>query len=121
MCGLFCLTLLVMNIILYDKNRVNYYPLSYTRPIAYFRCGILTIKEKWEKYYNSVSVKTEEYLSLNFPLKVEKDNLWIDARILPSKSFITELNSLRIEKHYQKQERLLLFEIVLLVLKSKCY
>ena len=65
MCGLFCLTLLVMNIILYDTNRINYYPLSYTRPIAYFRCGILTIKEKWEKYYNSVSVKTEEYLSLN--------------------------------------------------------
>ena len=109
MCGLFCLTLPVMNIVLFDKNRVNYYPLSYTRPIAYFRCGILTIKEKWEKYYNSVSVKTEDYLSLNFPLKAEKDNLWIDARILPSKSFITELNSLRIGEALSKAGEIIAF------------
>ena len=38
-----------MNVILFDNNRTNYYPLSFTRPIAYFRIGILTIKEKWEQ------------------------------------------------------------------------
>ena len=85
-----------MNVILFDKNRVNYYPLSFTRPIAYFRVGIFTIKEKWEQYYKSVSVKTEDYLSAKFALKVQKDNLWIDARIFPSQALITELNSLRI-------------------------
>ena len=85
-----------MNVILFDKNRVNYYPLSFTRPIAYFRVGIFTIKEKWEQYYKSVSVKTEDYLSAKFALKVQKDNLWIDARIFPSQALISELNSLRI-------------------------
>ena len=40
-----------MNIILFDSNRENYYPLSYTRPISYFRIGILTIQEKWENNY----------------------------------------------------------------------
>ena len=85
-----------MNVILFDNNRVNYYPLSFTRPIAYFRVGIFTIKEKWEQYYKSVSVKTEDYLSAKFALKVQKDNLWIDARIFPSQALITELNSLRI-------------------------
>ena len=85
-----------MNVILFDNNRVNYYPLSFTRPIAYFRVGIFTIKEKWEQYYKSVSVKTEDYLSSKFALKVQKDNLWIDARIFPSQALITELNSLRI-------------------------
>lgn len=84
-----------MNVILFDKNRTNYYPLSFTRPIAYFRVGMLTIKEKWEQYYKTVSVKTEDYLSVKFPLKISQDNLWIDSRILPSQILVTELNSLR--------------------------
>jgi hypothetical protein len=71
-----------MNVILFDSNRENYYPLTYTRPISDFRIGILTIKEKWEKYYKSVSVQTVDYLSAKFPLKTKKDNLWIDAKTL---------------------------------------
>ena len=54
-----------MNLILFDKNHSNYLPLSFTRPISFFRIGILTIKEKWQFYYNSVSVKTEDYLHTN--------------------------------------------------------
>ena len=57
-----------MNIILFDTNRSNYYPLSFSRPISFFRVGILTIKEKWEQYFSSVSVKTDEYLSYKFPI-----------------------------------------------------
>jgi len=64
-----------MNIILFDSNRENYYPLSYTRHISDFSIGILIIKEKWKKYYKSVSVQTVDYLSANFPLKIERDNL----------------------------------------------
>lgn len=84
-----------MNVILFDNHRANYYPLSFTRPLAYFRIGILTIKEKWEHYYDSISVRTEDYLAVKFPLNIKEDNLWIDARILPSKALIVELNSLR--------------------------
>lgn len=98
-----------MNVILFDNNRVNYYPLSFTRPIAYFRVGILTIKEKWEQYYKSVSVKTEDYLSAKFALKVQKDNLWIDARIFPSQALITELNSLRIGEALAKNGTIFAF------------
>ena len=98
-----------MNVILFDNNRVNYYPLSFTRPIAYFRVGIFTIKEKWEQYYKSVSVKTEDYLSAKFALKVQKDNLWIDARIFPSQALITELNSLRIGEALAKNGTIFAF------------
>ena len=98
-----------MNVILFDKNRVNYYPLSFTRPIAYFRVGIFTIKEKWEQYYKSVSVKTEDYLSAKFALKVQKDNLWIDARIFPSQALISELNSLRIGEALAKNGTIFAF------------
>ncbi len=85
-----------MNLILFDKNHSNYLPLSFTRPISFFRIGILTIKEKWQFYYNSVSVKTEDYLSYKFKTNLEEDNLWVDSSILPCKELITEVNNLRL-------------------------
>ena len=85
-----------MNLILFDKNHSNYLPLSFTRPISFFRIGILTIIEKWQFYYNSVSVKTEDYLSYKFKTNLEDDNLWVDSSILPCKELITEVNNLRL-------------------------
>ena len=84
-----------MNVILFDTERINLYPLSLTRPISNFRVGILTIKEKWELYYKTVSVKTEGYLSKKFPCFTKKENLWINSSILPNKDLVTEINSLR--------------------------
>ena len=84
-----------MNVILFDSNRSNFYPLSYTRPISDFRIGILTIKEKWMHYYQNISTKTEDYLVNKYPIRKQKENLWIDASVLPSKELKTELDSLR--------------------------
>ena len=84
-----------MNVILFDIDRENLYPLSLTRPISDFRVGILTIKEKWELYYKYVSVKTEEYLKEKFPCVIKKENLWINASVLPNDDLLTEINSLR--------------------------
>ena len=99
----------LMNLILFDNNRENYYPLSLTRPIADFRIGIFTIREKWEKYYKSVSVKTEGYLSDKFPLKQTNDNLWVSAKILPTKILITELESLRVGEILEKNGNVIAF------------
>ena len=98
-----------MNVILFDTNRDNYYPLSYTRPISYFRVGILTIKEKWETYFKSVSVKTENYLSIKFACKVEDDNLWVNSKIIPSKSLVTELKNLRIGEALKNKDLVIAF------------
>lgn len=98
-----------MNVILFDDNRANYYPLSFTRPISYFRVGILTIKEKWEQYYQSVSVKTEDYLSDKFPNKTVNDNLWINSKVIPSKALITELKSLRKGESLSRKGELIAF------------
>ena len=86
----------MMNVILFDSNRVDFYPLSLTRPISSFRVGILTIKEKWEIYFDSVSVYTEDYLSKKFNSNIIEDNIWINAQILPSESLLTEIKNLRI-------------------------
>ena len=98
-----------MNIILFDNNRAEFYPLSLTRPISYFRIGVLTIKEKWEKYYDSISVHTEKYLSKKYILKLEEDNIWINAQIIPNESIITEINNLRVGESLFKNSILLAF------------
>ena len=85
-----------MNVILFDSNRVDFYPLSLTRPISCFRVGIFTIKEKWEVFFDSVSIFSEDYLSKKFQSNIMEDNIWINARALPSQSLITEIKNLRI-------------------------
>ena len=56
-----------MNIILFDDNTwQRLLPLTYTRPVADIRIGILTIKEKWQQYSNKVSFLSQEYLKAKY-------------------------------------------------------
>ena len=98
-----------MNIILFDNNRSEFFPLSLTRPISQFRVGIFTIKEKWEKYYDSVSVFTDNYLSNKYPPIVLDDNIWINAQLIPNDSIITEINNLRIGESLKSDSKILAF------------
>tara|TARA_A100001035_G_scaffold118460_1_gene93046 strand:+ start:284 stop:1441 length:1158 start_codon:yes stop_codon:yes gene_type:complete len=98
-----------MNVILFDTNRSNYYPLSFSRPISFFRVGILTIKEKWEQYFSSVSVKTDKYLSYKFPIILKDDNIWINAKTIPSTDLYTEINNLRVGESLEKDGELIAF------------
>jgi len=86
-----------MNIILFDdKNRDNLLPLTFTRPIADLRTGILTIKEKWEKHLNTnISFLTQNYLKQKFPSKIEKLNYVINGSIIPNKKLISEIKKLK--------------------------
>ena len=81
-----------MNIVFFDdEKRVDFLPLTYTKPLAKIRIGILTVEEKWKYYFTplnkniSVSYITEEYLSSKYPLKKEKENVFINSRFLPNK------------------------------------
>ena len=87
-----------MNYILFDdKSWQNLLPLTFTRPVCEIRAGILTLKEKWEKYLNSsVSYKTEEYLSEKYPLTIDSDNLLINGSVIPNKELIKEIQNLDI-------------------------
>ena len=53
-----------MNYILFDGTVRNaLLPFTFTRPVADIRIGILTIREKWEKYLGyTTTTLTEEYL-----------------------------------------------------------
>ncbi|MFZ4741531.1 MAG: GlmU family protein [Bacteroidales bacterium] len=86
-----------MNYILFDDaSRNNLLPLSFTRPIADIRVGILTIREKWERYLNSkTSSLTEEYLSEKFPIAIKSNNYLINSSVFPNKQIIEEIHALK--------------------------
>ncbi len=75
-----------MNYILFDgPYRNNLLPLTFTRPVADIRIGILTLREKWEKTLNAkISTRTEDYLSKKFPLREEENNILINASYCPN-------------------------------------
>lgn len=88
-----------MNYILFDDNtRINLLPLTFTRPVADIRMGILTIREKWERVLNvKVSSKTEDYLSKKFPTEfaIDTDNVWINASFCPNEKLLEEISTLQ--------------------------
>ncbi len=75
-----------MNIILFDDDtREKLLPLTYTKPVGMLRLGVLTIKEKWEKFFSAnVSFITQDYLSDKFPIQIEDKNYVINSSTLPS-------------------------------------
>ncbi|MEW2922416.1 GlmU family protein [Muricauda sp. ANG21] len=86
-----------MNYILSDgTSRESLFPFTFTRPVAEIRVGILTIREKWEKWLNaSVSVKTEDYLAAKFPLNSAAENVVINASYLPDADLVKAIQKLR--------------------------
>jgi UDP-N-acetylglucosamine diphosphorylase/glucosamine-1-phosphate N-acetyltransferase len=75
-----------MNYILFDGTVRNaLLPFTFTRPVAEIRIGILTIREKWEKYLGyTTTTLTEEYLSEKYPMVELEDNVMINASFLPN-------------------------------------
>ncbi len=106
----------MMNYILFgDQTRNNLLPFTFTRPIADIRVGILTIREKWEKYLNTkTSSLTEEYLSSKFPLVKKNDNILLNGSILPNKQIVKEIEELK-----PNQTLVLKDTIIALRLKAK--
>ena len=82
-----------------DDSRAQFLPLAWTKPIADFRIGIFTIREKWELRLKSESTTaTVSYLEgFNFPFVPDatKQNLWINSRIVPSGPLAFEVLSLK--------------------------
>ena len=86
-----------MNYILFDdQSRNNLLPLTFMRPVADIRMGILTIREKWEKHLNTkTSTLTEGYLSSKYPIVKEKHNILINGLLCPNTDLVNEINNLK--------------------------
>lgn len=98
-----------MNYILFDSiTRNNLLPLTFTRPVADIRFGILTIREKWEKFLNAkTSSLTEPYLSVKFPMVTASENILINGSICPTKSLTEQICNLKAGQTIAKGETII--------------
>lgn len=71
-------------------------PLSYTRPVAEVRVGILKVHEKWNKHLSATktSFRTQNYLNPLF-ISPQERSLTILGNVLPSIELVEALNSLQ--------------------------
>lgn len=71
-------------------------PLTYTRPVADIRVGIMKVYEKWEKHLgaDSSSFRSEEYLSSLFQLPTSK-TLTILGTVLPNPILVDAISVLK--------------------------
>jgi len=76
----------MLNLILFDSDARNHLlPLTATRPMGELRLGILTLRGKWERRLRaSASYITQEHLQEKFPIRVEHENLIVNAGIVPT-------------------------------------
>ena len=85
-----------MNYILFDGTVRNaLLPFTFTRPVADIRIGILTIREKWEKYLGyTTTTLTEEYLMEKYPMVEMEENIMINASFLPNPILVDMVQNL---------------------------
>ncbi len=87
-----------MQINLFDTARAAYLlPFTHTRPAADIRCGILTMRERWERYLQATASGsiTTALLSKVFPAHYGDDNLYLNGNIfanVPLAIVVSNLN-----------------------------
>lgn len=86
-----------MAIILFDDNAYQtLLPLTFTRPVADLRLGILTIAEKWARHLKSgYSFLTRDYLQAKFPVKYAVENIFINGAICPDEGLCEVIDKLK--------------------------
>ena len=86
-----------MNYILFDGTvRNSLLPLTFTKPVADLRIGILTIREKWETYLGfTTTTLTEDYLEEKFPMVEMAENVMINSSFLPTLSLAEKIMELK--------------------------
>jgi UDP-N-acetylglucosamine diphosphorylase/glucosamine-1-phosphate N-acetyltransferase len=100
-----------MNYILFDgPHRNALLPFTFTRPVADIRVGILTIREKWEKYlgYTTTTI-TEEYLSDKWPMVEMENNVMINASFLPNDILVEMVKNLEVNQAIFQDEEVVAF------------
>ena len=100
-----------MRIILFDTNvRFHLLPFTHTRPIADIRCGIYTMRERWEHILEKTTgILTENYLQTVFPSDAGDDNLFINATLFASKELADAIYLLEKEQKLIKDNTLIAF------------
>lgn len=91
----------------------DFLPLTFTRPVAEMRCGILTFSERWQKLLGSsdVSYLTEDYLQEKFRKYDLKESLFIVPNFLPSENLLNQIKDLQLGEALVYKDELLAVRI----------
>ena len=97
-----------------DKNIIkDFFPLTFTRPSADLRAGILTFAERWQRLLGITQVNylTADYLQGKYPYTgvSEEVTLFIYANFLPTPRFLEQVRSLEVGESITYQGRQLAF------------
>ncbi|WP_316820645.1 GlmU family protein [Pedobacter gandavensis] len=98
-----------MTINLFDDNAwASLRPLSFTRPVADLRVGILTIAQKWERHLNATAgFLTIPYLSVKYP--AVNARLHINGSVCPDEGLLEAISLLRDGEVLKQQEVLIAY------------
>ena len=91
----------------------EFLPLTFTKPIAEMRCGILTFSERWQKLLNisEVSYLTEDYLQEKFRKPEGKESLFLTPNFLPNESVLNQIKALNLGEALVYENELLAAKI----------
>ena len=92
-----------MHVLLFDDPaiRPHLLPLTFTRPVAALRCGILTVAEKWQRHLAAPTVGylTQPYLQAKFPVcadgRVTGPALVINGAVCPDEVLVKQVRALQ--------------------------
>ena len=90
------------------KHRSHLLPLTYTRPVAELRCGIITIAEKYTKRGHEIVYGTEAYLNVKYP-SIEAEVL-VSGSICPTDAFLEAVAGLSSGQALIQGDELLAFK-----------
>ncbi|MFK7756938.1 MAG: GlmU family protein [Flavobacteriales bacterium] len=84
------------NLIFFDaEEHRTLLPLTYTKPVAELRVGVIKISEKWGKIFDlPYSFYTQPYLNELYPMELSNHNLFILGGLLPNKHLVNSLEAL---------------------------
>jgi len=102
-----------MNIILFDNElRDHLLPLTYTRPVAELRVGILTIRAKWERWLGAkASYITQDYLAGKYGIDYDEENYVINATVLPSVQLRELIRHMDYNEAYLRDDELIVAKL----------
>ncbi|MDI9320244.1 MAG: GlmU family protein [Phycisphaerales bacterium] len=98
-----------MNYTLFDSSlRLQLLPFTHTRPMADIRCGIMTMRERWEMLLgHRTGTLCPEYMQPAYPQGIGGDTIYINAAVFGTKQLATAIEQLNENEKLEHQGLLL--------------
>ncbi len=100
-------------VILFDNERRDHLlPLTFTRPVCELRVGILTIREKWEKWLGApIAHITQDYLAGKYGIDYGNENYVINGTVLPSPQLHALIRQMDFNQAYLRGDELIVAKL----------